>query len=99
MWPLAPQGEILVVIMCEDVAGIDNLPRILKEVPGIGVVLSGEGDLSQNLGYPRQPDHPAVIEGDDSYPADLPGAHTSPADVRGSTPRTRSRRLMRATVS
>ena len=63
VWPLAPHGEILVVIMCEDVAGIDNLPAILKEVPGIGVVLSGEGDLSQNLGYPRQPDHPAVVEG------------------------------------
>ena len=63
VWPLTATGEILVVIMCEDVTGIDNLPRILKEVPGIGVVLSGEGDLSQNLGYPRQPDHPAVIEG------------------------------------
>ena len=63
VWPLNPEGEILVVIMCEDVTGIDNLPRILVEVPGIGVVLSGEGDLSQNLGYPRQPDHPAVIEG------------------------------------
>ena len=63
VWPLAPSGEILVVIMCEDVTGIENLPRILREVPGIGVVLSGEGDLSQNLGYPRQPDHPAVIEG------------------------------------
>jgi 4-hydroxy-2-oxoheptanedioate aldolase len=63
VWPLVPSGEILVVIMCEDVTGIDNLPRMLKEVPGIGVVLSGEGDLSQNLGYPRQPDHPAVIEG------------------------------------
>lgn len=63
VWPLNPEGEILVVIMCEDVTGIDNLPRILEEVPGIGVVLSGEGDLSQNLGYPRQPDHPAVIEG------------------------------------
>lgn len=62
VWPLAPQGEVLVVIMCEDVDGIDNLPRILTEVPGIGVVLSGEGDLSQNLGYPRQSDHPAVIE-------------------------------------
>lgn len=63
VWPLDPQGEILVVIMCEDVAGIDNLPAILKEVQGIGVVLSGEGDLSQNLGHPRQPDHPAVVEG------------------------------------
>ena len=62
VWPLDPNGEILVTIMCEDVTGIDNLPRILKEVPGIGVVLSGEGDLSQNLGYPRQSDHPAVVE-------------------------------------
>lgn len=62
VWPLDPSGEILVVIMCEDVTGIDNLPRILREVPGIGVVLSGEGDLSQNLGYPRQSDHPAVAE-------------------------------------
>ena len=62
VWPLAPDGEILVIIMCEDVKAIDNLPRILKEVPGIGVVLIGEGDLSQNLGFPRQYDHPAVVE-------------------------------------
>lgn len=62
VWPLNPEGEILVVIMCEDVKAIDNLPRILKEVPGIGVVLIGEGDLSQNLGYPRQYEHPAVVE-------------------------------------
>jgi 4-hydroxy-2-oxoheptanedioate aldolase len=62
VWPLSPQGEILVVIMCESVKGIDNLPEMLREVPGIGVVLSGEGDLSQNLGYPRQYDHPAVVE-------------------------------------
>jgi 4-hydroxy-2-oxoheptanedioate aldolase len=62
VWPLAPHGEILVMIMCEDVRAIDNLPRILKEVPGIGVVLIGEGDLSQNLGYPRQYEHPVVVE-------------------------------------
>jgi len=62
VWPLSPQGEILAIIMCEEVKAIDNLPRILKEVPGIGVVLIGEGDLSQNLGYPRQYDHPAVVE-------------------------------------
>ena len=48
--------------MCEEVKAIDNLPRILKEVPGIGIILIGEGDLSQNLGYPRQYDHPAVVE-------------------------------------
>ena len=62
VWPLNPAGEILVVIMCEDVQAIDNLPQVLREVPGIGVVLIGEGDLSQNLGYPRQYDHPAVVE-------------------------------------
>ena len=28
---------------------------------GVGVVLIGEGDLSQNLGYPRQYEHPAVV--------------------------------------
>src|SRR5882672_7787824 len=62
VWPLSPHGEILVIIMCEEVKAIDNLPQILAEVPGIGVVLIGEGDLSQNLGYPRQYDHPAVVE-------------------------------------
>ena len=62
VWPLNPIGEILVVIMCEEVRAIDHLPEILRGTPGIGVVLIGEGDLSQNLGYPRQYDHPAVVE-------------------------------------
>jgi 4-hydroxy-2-oxoheptanedioate aldolase len=62
VWPLSPLGELLVVIMCEDVLAIDNLPEILREVPGIGVVLIGEGDLSQALGHPRQYTHPAVVE-------------------------------------
>ena len=62
VWPLNPQGEILVIIQCEQTKAIDNLPQILKEVHGIGVVLIGEGDLSQSLGYPRQYDHPVVVE-------------------------------------
>jgi 4-hydroxy-2-oxoheptanedioate aldolase len=61
VWPLNPQGEILVVLMCEEVRAIKNLPRMLKEVPGIGAVLIGEGDLSQDLGYPRQYEHPTVV--------------------------------------
>jgi 4-hydroxy-2-oxoheptanedioate aldolase len=60
VWPLAPDGEILVVVMCEEARAIDNLPDILRQVPGIGVVLIGEGDLSQDLGYPRQYEHPTV---------------------------------------
>jgi 4-hydroxy-2-oxoheptanedioate aldolase len=46
--------------MCEDVTGIKNLPRILKDVPGIAAVIIGEGDLSQSLGLPRQYKHPTV---------------------------------------
>jgi 4-hydroxy-2-oxoheptanedioate aldolase len=60
VWPLAPDGEVLVVIMCEEARAIGNLRQILREVPGIGVVLIGEGDLSQDLGFPRQYEHPTV---------------------------------------
>jgi 4-hydroxy-2-oxoheptanedioate aldolase len=60
VWPLNPRGEILVAIMCEEVRAVKNLPKILQEVPGIGVVIIGEGDLSQDLGVPRQYDHPTV---------------------------------------
>lgn len=62
VWPLAPEGEILVILMIEDTKGIASLSDILKDVPGIGAVLIGEGDLSQELGYPRQYEHPVVLE-------------------------------------
>ena len=61
-WPLAPDGEILVILMMEDTKGIENLSDILKNVPGIGAILIGEGDLSQELGHPREYEHPAVLE-------------------------------------
>ena len=60
VWPLAPDGEIFVILMIEDTAGIENLADMLDNVPGIGAVLIGEGDLSQELGFPRQYDHPEV---------------------------------------
>ncbi|MDA8123774.1 MAG: aldolase/citrate lyase family protein [Deltaproteobacteria bacterium] len=60
VWPLDPAGEIFVILMIEDVTGIKNLDDILKNVPGIGCVLIGEGDLSQELGVARQYDHPLV---------------------------------------
>jgi 4-hydroxy-2-oxoheptanedioate aldolase len=61
-WPLNPKGEIFVILMMEDTKGIEALPDILKKVPGIGAVLIGEGDLSQELGYPRQYEHPEVLK-------------------------------------
>jgi 4-hydroxy-2-oxoheptanedioate aldolase len=60
VWPLNRQGEIFVILMIEDSTGIANLDDILANVPGIGAILIGEGDLSQELGYPRQYDHKAV---------------------------------------
>ncbi|MGE3932675.1 MAG: HpcH/HpaI aldolase/citrate lyase family protein [Rhodospirillaceae bacterium] len=61
VWPLAPHGEIMVILMIEDTVGIANLDDMFKNVPGIGCVLIGEGDLSQELGYPRQYEHPEVL--------------------------------------
>jgi len=63
VWPLDPKGELMCGLMIESVKGIKNLPQILKEVPGISVIISGEGDLSQELGVPRQYDHPEVAGG------------------------------------
>jgi 4-hydroxy-2-oxoheptanedioate aldolase len=61
VWPLNPAGEIFVAIMCEDMRSVKNLPSILEKVPGISTVLIGEGDLSQDMGYPRQYGHPSVV--------------------------------------
>ena len=62
VWPLAPQGEILVGLMIESPEAIANLDDMLANVPGIGFCLIGEGDLSQALGFPRQYEHPEVLD-------------------------------------
>jgi 4-hydroxy-2-oxoheptanedioate aldolase len=62
VWPLDPTGEILVILQIEDTRAIENLSDMLERVPGIGVILIGEGDLSQELGVPRQYEHPLVLE-------------------------------------
>jgi 4-hydroxy-2-oxoheptanedioate aldolase len=58
----APQGEIFCILQTEDTRGVENLDDMLKNVPGIGAILIGEGDLSQELGYPRQYEHKVVLE-------------------------------------
>ena len=62
VWPLNPHGEVFVILMMEDTRGIEALSDILTKVPGIGAILIGEGDLSQELGYPRQYEHPEVLK-------------------------------------
>jgi 4-hydroxy-2-oxoheptanedioate aldolase len=62
VWPLDPKGEVFVIIQIEDTKGVDNLADMLKNVPGIGCILIGEGDLSQELGVPRQYEHKSVLD-------------------------------------
>src|SRR3954463_11938918 len=62
VWPLDPKGEIFVILQMEDTQGIEALDDILTKVPGIGCILIGEGDLSQELGFPRQYEHPEVLK-------------------------------------
>jgi 4-hydroxy-2-oxoheptanedioate aldolase len=63
VWPLDPVGEIFCGLMIESPEGIKNLPKMLDEVQGISAIITGEGDLSQELGFPRQYDHPEVLAG------------------------------------
>ena len=49
VWPLNPDGELLVLVMIESRTAIENIDEIL-EVPGLGGVLIGPGDLSLSLG-------------------------------------------------
>ncbi len=58
VWPLNPDGELVVVTMCETMAAVENLDEVLAEVPGIAVVLVGEADLTHDMGIPQQYDHP-----------------------------------------
>jgi 4-hydroxy-2-oxoheptanedioate aldolase len=62
VWPLNPEGEVFCILQIEDTRGVENLDDMLKNVPGIGAILIGEGDLSQELGYPRQYEHKVVLE-------------------------------------
>ena len=46
VWPLNKEGEIFCILQIEDTRGVENLDDMLKNVPGIGAILIGEGDLS-----------------------------------------------------
>jgi 4-hydroxy-2-oxoheptanedioate aldolase len=62
VWPLNPHGEVFVILQIEDTRGVENLDAILTKVKGIGAILIGEGDLGQELGYPRQYEHPELLK-------------------------------------
>ena len=62
VWPLDPNGEVFVILQIEDMRGVENLDRMLTEVKGVGAILIGEGDLGQELGIPRQYEHPELLK-------------------------------------
>jgi 4-hydroxy-2-oxoheptanedioate aldolase len=49
VWPLNPQGDILVIIMIEDPEGVKNIDAIAR-VPGIGAIFFGPADYTVSSG-------------------------------------------------
>ena len=87
VWPLDPDGEVLVVIMCEEVKAIDNLPQH----PGAG---AGHRRRADRRGRPVAEPRlsapvraPAVVEAMAAIRADLQGARRRRAGTRTSTRR------------
>lgn len=56
-WPLNPDGELLLGVKIESLAGVSNVEQILS-VPGIGFAEMGPGDLGLVLGYKQVPRDP-----------------------------------------
>jgi 4-hydroxy-2-oxoheptanedioate aldolase len=52
LWPLNPEGEILLGVKIEDKFGLANTHEIV-EVPGLGFGEGGPGDMGMSYGYPR----------------------------------------------
>src|SRR5687767_3892395 len=49
VWPVNPQGELLLFLQVETAEGVRNIKEIMS-VPGIGVLFIGPNDLSWSLG-------------------------------------------------
>ncbi|MFV2069510.1 MAG: HpcH/HpaI aldolase/citrate lyase family protein [Pirellulales bacterium] len=49
VWPLDPDGEILLILQIESTRGVSNVEQILA-VPGVGAVFVGPADLAMSLG-------------------------------------------------
>ena len=56
-WPLNPNGEILLGLKIETLAGLNNCEQILS-VPGIGFAEMGPGDMSISIKIKRVPGSP-----------------------------------------
>ena len=62
LWPLDPDGNLLLMGIVEEPTGVRNLPDILSQVRGIGAIWAGPGDMSVALGHKGNAGHPEVQE-------------------------------------
>ncbi len=62
IWPLDPDGNLLLMGIVENVQGLNSLQDILRQVKGIGAVWAGPGDLSVSMGHRGNSAHPEVEE-------------------------------------
>lgn len=62
VWPVDPDGNLLLMGIVEEPAGARNLPDILREVKGIGAIWAGPGDMSVAMGHKGNAGHPEVQE-------------------------------------
>ena len=62
LWPLDPDGNILLMGIVEEPEGVKNLPDILRQVKGIGAIWAGPGDMSVAMGHRGNSAHPEVQE-------------------------------------
>ena len=62
VWPLDPDGNLLLMGIVEEPTGVRNLPDILRAARGIGAIWAGPGDMSVALGHKGNANHPEVQE-------------------------------------
>ena len=60
LWPLDPDGNMLLMGIVEEPQGVKNLPDILRQVKGIGAIWAGPGDMSVSMGHRGNSAHPEV---------------------------------------
>jgi 4-hydroxy-2-oxoheptanedioate aldolase len=62
LWPLDPDGNILLTGIIEEAEGVKNVRDIARQVKGIGAIWAGPGDLSISMGLRGDTNHPKVQE-------------------------------------
>ncbi len=62
LWPLDPDGNILLMGIVEEPLGVENIRDILRQAKGIGAIWAGPGDMSVAMGHRGNSSHPEVQE-------------------------------------